>query len=130
MPEILAVGAVVVRDGKLLLVRRGHAPALGRWSVPGGHVEPGETDADAVVREVAEETGLRVRVGPLVGEVLRPGIGDDTYRIRDFLVEIIDGAEHAGDDASDLAWVAFDRLAETDLTDGLLDALREWAVVP
>ena len=75
MPEIAAVGAIAVRDGALLLIRRGHAPSRGRWSLPGGRVEPGETPQQALVREMAEETGLTVEVGELVGEVVtaRPG---------------------------------------------------------
>lgn len=130
MREVAAVGAIAVRNGLLLLVRRGHAPAAGRWSIPGGKVEPGESETQAVAREVAEETGLAVRVGPLLGEVSRPGIGDVVYRIRDYAVEIVGGCERAGDDAADLAWVPLAELADRDLTDGLLDALRGWKVLP
>jgi 8-oxo-dGTP diphosphatase len=130
MPEVAAVGGIAVRDGLLLLVRRGRPPSVGRWSVPGGRVEPDETETDAVAREVAEETGLVVRVGPLVGEVVRPGVGDVMYRIHDYLVDVIGGVEQAGDDAAEVAWVPLDRLADRDLTDGLLDALRGWAVLP
>jgi ADP-ribose pyrophosphatase YjhB (NUDIX family) len=128
--EIAAVGAIIVRDGFLLLVQRGHAPAAGKWSVPGGRVEQGESDTQAVAREVAEETGLVVRVGPLLGEVSRAGVGDVVYRIRDYLVEIVAGSERAGDDAADLAWVPLEELADRDLTEGLLDTLRGWQVVP
>lgn len=130
MREVAAVGAVIVREGRLLLVRRGHPPAAGQWSVPGGKVEPGESEPQAVAREVAEETGLSVRVGPLIGEVVRPGIGDVVYRIRDYVVEIVGGIEHAGDDAADLAWVPFGELTERELTEGLLDTLRDWRVLP
>ena len=105
MPEIAAVGAIAVRDGALLLIRRGHAPSRGRWSLPGGRVEPGETPHDALVREVAEETGLTVEVGELVGEVARPGPNGVTYRIQDYRVTVVGGngvagaAVVAGDDA-------------------------------
>lgn len=130
MREVAAVGAVAVRDGRLLLVQRGHPPAIGQWSVPGGKVEPGESDTQAVAREVAEETGLQVRVGPLIGEVSRAGLGDVVYRIRDYVVEIVGGVEQAGDDAADLAWVPLGELSERDLTEGLLDTLRDWQVLP
>lgn len=130
MREVAAVGAIVVRDGAVLLVRRGRPPSQGLWSVPGGKVEPGETEADAVVRELAEETGLIGKVIALAGEVVRPGVGDVFYRIRDYVVEPVAGVERAGDDASALAWAPFDQLATFDLTDGLLDTLREWHVAP
>lgn len=130
MREVAAVGAIAIDAGRILLIRRGHAPSLGLWSVPGGQVEPGESDADAVRREVAEETGLDGEVGPLAGEVTRPGVGDVVYRIRDYLVTVVSGEPVAGDDADDVAWVPIDRLGERDLTDGLLQALRGWAVLP
>ena len=82
-----------------------------------------------MAREVAEETSLVVDVGELIGEVLRPGIGDVVYRIRDFAVSIISGSPVAGDDAADVAWVALDELAQWPLTEGLLDALTHWNVV-
>jgi ADP-ribose pyrophosphatase YjhB (NUDIX family) len=130
MREVAAVGAIVVRDGAVLLVRRGRPPAAGLWSVPGGKVEPGEAETDAVLRELAEETGLIGKVIGLAGEVVRPGVGDVVYHIRDYLVEPVGGAEQAGDDASALAWAPFDQLSAYDLTDGLLDTLREWHVTP
>jgi ADP-ribose pyrophosphatase YjhB (NUDIX family) len=133
MREVAAVGAIAIDNGKLLLIKRGHEPSLGLWSIPGGRVEPGESDADAVRREVAEETGLDVEVGPLAGEVVRPGVGEVVYRIRDYVVTVVGGAggdPRAGDDADDVAWVPIDRLGERDLTDGLLKSLRSWAVLP
>src|ERR1700751_2623495 len=70
---IPCVGAVVKDgQGRLLLIKRGHAPGAGLWSLPGGRIEPGETDAEALVREVREETGLAVEAGHLLGTVQRP----------------------------------------------------------
>ncbi len=135
MPEIAAVGAIAVRNGALLLVRRGHAPSRGRWSLPGGRVETGETPQDALAREIAEETGLTVSVGELVGEVVRPGPNGVTYRIQDFRVTVHGtraGAGDdavAGDDAMDVAWVPLADVAERQLSAGLLQTLRLWAVI-
>src|SRR5260370_1168754 len=75
MPElrIPCVGAILTDGGRILLIRRGHEPEKGRWSLPGGRIEPGETDQQALVREVREETGLEVIPGPLAGGVDPPG---------------------------------------------------------
>ena len=135
MPEIAAVGAIAVSDGALLLIRRGHAPSRGRWSLPGGRVEPGETPQEALVREIAEETGLTVEVGELVGEVVRPGPNGVTYRIQDYRVTVHStntGAGDdavAGDDALDVAWVPLADVAKRQLSAGLLRTLRLWAVI-
>ncbi len=126
-PEI-CVGAVAVRDGCVLLVRRGQAPAAGRWSVPGGRVEWGETLAAAVVREVAEETGLEASCVGIADWVER--IGEDYhYVIADFWVTIDgDGAPAAGDDAAEARWVSLSELDDLDLTSGLREFLRHIGV--
>jgi 8-oxo-dGTP diphosphatase len=129
VPEIAAVGAIAVRDGALLLIRRGHAPSRGRWSLPGGRVEAGETAQEALIREMAEETGLTVEVGELVGEVVRAGPNGVTYRIQDFLVTAEGDDATAGDDALDVAWVPLDDVATYRLSAGLLGTLRRWAVI-
>jgi 8-oxo-dGTP diphosphatase len=126
------VGAVVHdAAGRLLVIRRGHAPDAGRWSVPGGRVEPGETEAEAVVREVAEETGLAVVAGPLLGRVRIPGDGV-VFTVADHACTLTDpGARPvAGDDAADVAFVDAAALAALDCTPGLLDALGGWGVLP
>lgn len=123
-PEV-CVGAVVVADGRLLLVRRGQAPGAGLWSVPGGRVEPGEGLAEAVVREVAEETGIEVRCGELLGWVERIGDGHH-FVILDFAGEAVEvRAPVAGDDAEAAAWVPLPDVPGVALVDGLLDFLRE-----
>jgi 8-oxo-dGTP diphosphatase len=129
------VGAVITDEaGRLLLVQRGHEPGLGLWSIPGGRVEPGETDAEAVRREVLEETGLRVTCGPLAGSVERPGRGGTIYDIRDYRAMVTGGRLAAGDDAADVRWVSAAEAAALDaagkLTGGLLATLRSWSVLP
>ena len=72
-PRIPCVGAIITDGERILLIKRGHEPEAGRWSLPGGRIEPGESDQQALVREVREETGLKVTPGRLVGRVTRPG---------------------------------------------------------
>jgi 8-oxo-dGTP diphosphatase len=128
-PE-LAVGAVAVSDDQLLLVRRGHGPAAGEWSVPGGHVAVGEPVEAAVVREVAEETGLDVVVDELLGWVERFDEGQH-FVILDFRVTVLDpdAAVHPGDDAAEAAWVPIPNLGDYHLVDGLVDFLEDVGVL-
>lgn len=121
----------IIRDGsgRLLLIRRGQPPGEGLWSLPGGRIGPGESDSDAVVREVAEETGLTVTPGRLAGAVERPGPGGAVYVIRDYLAEVSGGTLSAGDDAADARWFTEEELVRLPLSPGLLDALTEWAVI-
>jgi 8-oxo-dGTP diphosphatase len=128
----VCVGAVAVSDDRLLLIRRGHGPAAGQWSLPGGRVEGGETLAEAVVRELAEETGLEGMCETLVGWVERIG-EDHHFVILDFLVTILDGDDvipFAGGDAAEAAWVALDDVAHLALTEGLAEFLHEHGIVP
>jgi ADP-ribose pyrophosphatase YjhB (NUDIX family) len=124
------VGAIVFgEDGRLLLVRRGHPPGEGLWSLPGGRVEPGETDAEALRRELCEETGLDIVVGRPAGSVERRGPGGVTYVIHDYLATPAGGRLRPGDDASDVRWCHPPDLVRLPLTDGLLDALAEWKII-
>jgi len=109
---IVGVGAVVRDDdGRVVLVKRGHAPLAGEWSLPGGTVEVGETLEAAVVREIREETGLLVVVGPVV-EVFDRILPDEHGRVRyhfvivDYLCRIRGGKLEAGSDVEDAALVA------------------------
>ena len=128
---VLAAGAVV-RDagGRLLLVQRGHEPEGGRWTLPGGRVEPGESPADAAAREVTEETGLVVAVGREWLVLDRPAGPDTVFEIHDFVAEPLGGALRAGDDAADVGWFTAAELARLPLTTGLFAHLRAAGFVP
>jgi 8-oxo-dGTP diphosphatase len=131
--RIPCAGAVIKDDeARLLLILRGHDPGKGLWSIPGGRIEPGETDRDAVVREVREETGLEVACGRLLGAVERPGHAGDVIEIRDYTAVHVGGELAAGDDAADARWFTPDEVLSLDdsgqLTPGLLAALRSWGV--
>lgn len=127
-PEV-CVGAVVVDADDLLLIRRGTAPARDRWSVPGGRVGSGETLAEAVVRELAEETGLEGVCDRFVGWVERIG-SDHHHVILDFSVTVLDRREPtAGDDAVEAAWVPLDRVGELPLVEGLAEFLHDHQII-
>ena len=123
----VAVGAFVFDDAdRVLLVQRGRPPGEGLWTVPGGRVELGESLADAVVREVREETGLDVRCGALVEVVERvTRAGDDLYHyvILDYLADVTGGALAAADDVRAARFVTDDEAAGLPLTGGLLPVL-------
>ena len=127
---LLAVGAIVVVDDRLLLIRRGRGVAVGLWSLPGGVVEPGELLAEAVVRELVEETGLEGVCGPLVGVVERFVEGHH-YVILDHRVTLLepDSTLAAGDDAADVAWVPLSEVAEWPLVDGLAEFLHDHGIL-
>ena len=128
-PVVAAVSAVVTdAAGRYLLVRRSHEPEAGRWALPGGRVEPGETLVDAVIREVLEETCLTVRPGREVGVVRRAAPGGATYEIHCFIAEHLGGEAVAGSDASSLRWVAPRDLPALDTARGLVEALGAWGV--
>ncbi|MGH9086483.1 MAG: NUDIX hydrolase [Acidimicrobiales bacterium] len=126
---IVAVGAVVVDHDRLLLVRRGRGPAAGSWSVPGGRVEAGETLAEAVTRELREETGIDGVCGPLLGWVER-FYDADHYVILDFEVTVVgEDQPVAGDDAAEAAWVDLHLVAELPLVEGLAEFLGDHGII-
>ena len=129
MPELRVpcVGAIITDPaGRLLLIKRGHDPEAGRWSLPGGRIEPGESDQQALVREVREETGLTVTPGRLIGMVDRPQPGGRILVIRDYAAEVTGGDLTAGDDAADARWVSLPGFDGLPLTTGLEEALYTW----
>ncbi len=127
-PEV-CVGAVAVDRDRILMIRRGHGPGAGWWSVPGGRVEHGETLAEATVRELREETGLEGVCGGLVGWVERLD-GPEHFVIFDFAVTVLDPMPPtAGDDAAEAAWVPLDELCELRLVDGLAELLYDKGIL-
>ena len=123
----VAVGAVIVQDDSLLLVERANPPGVGKWAAPGGVVEPGETLAAAVVREVLEETGLEVSVGDIAwaGDSIGPGAPPAWhFTILDFWATVVGGALRAGDDAARVEWVPIDELAARPMVETMYDLIR------
>src|ERR1051326_4131775 len=118
MTPIVAVGAFVFDpDGRVLLIERARDPGKGLWTVPGGRLEPRETLAQAVAREVREETGLVVEVGALACVVER--MADDYhFVILDYLARVIGGTLGAATDAAAARWISEPELATLALTDG------------
>ena len=106
---LVGVGAVIVQDGRALLIRRGQPPLLGEWSLPGGVLECGEALRDAAIREAREETGLTVEVGEMLGVYERVIRGDNGrvryhYVLIDFLCRPASGEPKAGSDAAEVGW--------------------------
>ena len=130
LPVVACVGAVVHdARGRLLLIRRGHDPGRGLWSLPGGRVEPGETPEQAVEREVREETGLSVRAGRAVGRLRIPA-ADCLFDVVDHECTLVGPEEGpvAGDDADAVLFADAVTLAGLECTPGLLDILGGWGV--
>ncbi|MEM0457003.1 MAG: NUDIX hydrolase [Nitrososphaerota archaeon] len=127
---VVAVGALILQDHNILLVKRKNEPGKGRWSIPGGSVELGESLKDAVVREVYEETGLLVEVSELLDiiEVIRRDNAGNIifhYVILDYLAKPISGTLRAASDASDVIWVSVDEAMNMEITDSLRAMLRK-----
>jgi 8-oxo-dGTP diphosphatase len=127
---VVGIGAVVVDGGRIVLVKRAHAPLQGEWSLPGGAVELGETLTDAVRREVLEETGLVVDVGPVV-EVIERVQRDDAggveyhFVVVDYKCRRLEGTLAAGSDAADARWVAPADLAAFRVTDAAIAVVHK-----
>jgi ADP-ribose pyrophosphatase YjhB (NUDIX family) len=119
---IIGVGGVVISDGRVLLVRRGGPPLQGQWSIPGGILEVGETLIEGVRRELAEETGIDVRVRTLIEvfeRIDRDPSGKTQYHfvVLDYLCEAVRGIALAGSDVTEVAWAAPFELEKYSLTE-------------
>ena len=119
---IIGVGGVVISDGQVLLVRRGSPPLQGQWSIPGGILESGETLIEGVRRELAEETGIDVRVRTLIEvfeRIDRDPSGKVQYHfvVLDYLCEAVRGTALAGSDVIEVAWAAPFELEKYALTE-------------
>ncbi len=118
---VVGVGVVILCNGKILLEKRKGEPGKGKWSVPGGLVELGESVENAVMREVKEETGLEVdspKLIDVVDNIIRDENGEVKYHfvILDYFVKLKGGELEAADDAEELEWVALDDVEKYDLT--------------
>jgi 8-oxo-dGTP diphosphatase len=125
----VAVGAIVFRGGRVLLVKRGHPPSQGLWAIPGGRVELGETLQAAAEREIGEETGLTIRAGD-PAYTFDAIVRDDAGRVRfhyvivDLLADYLGGELRPGDDAREARWVAPQDLVELPVNQTTLDLLK------
>jgi len=118
---VVGVGAVIIRDGKIVLIKRGNEPAKGKWTIPGGLVELAESPEQAVVREGKEETGLDVENPTLVDVVSNVDYDEQGkvkyhYVIIEYLVHVKAGKAEAASDAAELRWVPFTEVEKLDLT--------------
>ena len=126
----VGVGAVVLREGRVLLVRRGIAPAQGLWAIPGGSLELGESLREGAEREILEETGITIRAGEPIftcDACERDGEGRVRfhYVIVDLAAEYVSGAAKGADDALDARWVSPEELRELPTTKNTLKLLRQ-----
>ncbi len=126
---LIGVGALIVENGRVVLIKRGKAPLLGEWSIPGGMLELGETLRQAAEREALEETGLAVRATELLGVFDRVVPDPDGkivyhYVLIDFLCERISGDLQAGADAADAQWLTPGEVAKLPLAKDTAEVIR------
>lgn len=127
---IVGVGAVIVAENRVLLARRARPPLMGRWSLPGGVVELGETLRAATEREALEETGLVIKAGEVleVFDRIIPGADGRTqyhYVLVDFLCQVVRGDLRAGEDAAEVAWAGLDELEKYELEEPAMSVIRK-----
>jgi 8-oxo-dGTP diphosphatase len=123
-------GALVTRDGRVLLAKRGIQPFLGYWDIPGGFLEEDEHPEAGAIREIREETGLEIQLTELLGFYMDRYSYDDmgSYCLNIYFVaEVVGGQERPADDAAELAWFAPDELPEKIAFDHARVVLADWA---
>jgi len=128
----VAVGVVVMKEGRVLLVRRAQPPGEGQWAIPGGRVELGESLQAAAEREVREETGVIIRAGQPIytfDVILRDEAGRIRfhYVIIDLLADYVSGQPHPGDDVSEARWIASQELERLPVTQTTRQLLKKFA---
>jgi 8-oxo-dGTP diphosphatase len=126
---LVGVGAIIIEDGRVLLVKRGHPPLAGEWSIPGGVLEVGETLREAAIREAREETCLAVEPADLLGvydRVLRDDAGRPIYHyvLIDFLCRRVEGEARAADDADEVRWFTCEEAGELPLPEDTAEVIR------
>jgi len=126
---LVGVGAIIIQDGRVLLVKRGHAPLAGEWSIPGGVLELGETARAAAVREALEKTCLTVEPTELLGvydRVLEDGAGRTLYHfvLIDFLCRPLAGKAQAAGDADEVRWFTFEEAGALGLAEDTAEVVR------
>jgi 8-oxo-dGTP diphosphatase len=127
---LLGVGALIFDDGRILMAQRGKPPLAGKWSLPGGLVETGESLKDAVRREVREETGLAIEplgVLEIFERIMRngEGVAEYHYVLIDYVCRVVGGELAAADDVCGVRWVRQRDLAELDITEGTLAVIEK-----
>jgi 8-oxo-dGTP diphosphatase len=127
---LVGVGAIIIDEGRVLLVKRGHPPLAGEWSIPGGVLGLGETLREAAVREAREETCLTVETAELLGvydRVLRDNDGRTLYHfvLIDFLCRRVAGDAEPADDADEVRWFTAAEIADLGLAEDTVQVIRE-----
>ena len=127
---LIGVGAVAIKDGKILLMKRAFEPGKGKWSIPGGLVEVGETLSDACAREMEEETGIKIHVLELINayDMIVPGEEGKIkyhYVLIDFLVKPVGGTERSSVEVLEMKWVTYEEARQLDMTNSARKALQE-----
>jgi 8-oxo-dGTP diphosphatase len=126
---MVGIGAIIIEDSRVLLIKRGHPPLMGEWSIPGGMLELAETVRQAAIREAREETGLTVDAEELLG-VFDRVIRDDQGRVQyhyvliDFLCRRTAGEARAAGDADDARWFTLEEAAELPLANDTAEVIR------